>query len=201
MGEYADEAVERMIWSAVDDYDKYKARKFKQDIEREIMRSNSPMGSALQRANARPVNDDDLRAIAEQVKQRGKPAFFGGKKMKTLYRYNGVEGAVPHVGERLAIDGNRWIMKRLSDGQIDIVDPSVCEEVLPYTVDVVFIKDSAGPLSFFAVDGSVAVGDLLLLPGYSTYAEVVAVDTKSRKATKPLAGWVVANKKLPEVKS
>lgn len=133
------------------------------------------------------------RGLVEKPKPN---SFFGkGEKMKQYYKWT-MDGA-SYIGERLVIDGKVWVMKLL-DGAIMALNTHdvAIEKVMPYTVDVAFVNGNNGTYSFLSSAGEVAVGDLLCLKGYPNLAEVVAIDTKSAKATVALDGWVVSQSRV-----
>jgi hypothetical protein len=101
---------------------------------------------------------------------------------------------VVQYGFKLATNSAGLFVMELKDGSIVTVPKSAVEEVLPYTVDINFIgSGSSSPkYSYLSVEGQVEVGDIVIAEGYDSMMQVVAVDTKSRRATATLKGRKLA---------
>lgn len=110
-----------------------------------------------------------------------------------LYKLKGQE----EYGIKLATDSEgRIVLDMKATGNLVAFDPNVLEEVLPYSVDVSFRGLSGKTYSFQADPNSLAVGDLVIDPRYDDPLRIVAIDTKSRKATKKIQGYVYKGTKL-----
>lgn len=114
----------------------------------------------------------------------------GEEEMATLYEFT-VNGTKTY-GHKLAVNSKgEWVMEEKSGGGVFPVDKKKVEEVIPYTVDIHFANDydDTATYSYLATEGQFSVDDLLFLntPVTKTMAVVVAVNTKSKKATKNLS--------------
>lgn len=101
---------------------------------------------------------------------------------------------------RLSTDSRgRAVVEIKGSGEIRAVEPKSLEEVLPYTVGIKFLSDGNGGqvYNYFANEGEFEVGDLLINRERSL-AEVIKVNTKSRRANKRFKGWKVAATKIAE---
>lgn len=113
----------------------------------------------------------------------------------------------PAYGEYLTTDGKgRYIIELKGSGNVIVVDKRDAQKVMPFTVDVKF-KNSDGSwsdtnYSYTVPEGmnDLAVDDLILVDnatrGSMPYVKIVAVDTKSDKATKQLSGWRLSTTKF-----
>ena len=110
----------------------------------------------------------------------------------TLYKWM-VDGNVVY-GKRLAVDGGKLVIKRTDTGALDIMNVSDVVEVLPYTVAIKY-NQIGKTYHFHAVEGELAVGDLVLVEDAFTIVIVTAVNTNSRIATKALTGYVLTGAK------
>ena len=118
----------------------------------------------------------------------------GENDMKALYEWK--TGDVVFYGHKLAVNSaGQWVMET-KQGDIHTVDKKVVSEVMPYTVDCQYFGNGGHPYSFFAKQGDVEVGDVILHPTYDSPMVVVKLDTKSKSASKWLEGVVVQGKKL-----
>lgn len=108
-----------------------------------------------------------------------------GKDTMTLYQFT-VSGDTKY-GTYLATNSQgMYVMEEKGSGVIYTVDKTVVEEVMPYTIDVVFLGSGETVYGYLAEVGKYNVGDVFLVKtplGHSLVA-VVKVDTKSKKATK-----------------
>lgn len=103
----------------------------------------------------------------------------------TLYRLT--EGDTTTYVRRVGTDGSLAVVKDANTGSLRAVDPRLLEEVLPYSVGIKFLGNST-TYHYLANEGQFDVGNLLLADS-GTHAQVVAVNTKSRRATKRFEGW------------
>lgn len=96
-------------------------------------------------------------------------------------------------GIQLAINSaGKAVLEVKGTGEILTVDPSLLEEVIPYSVGVKFVgNDSHKVYHYWAKDGSVKEGDIVFMPRYNQFVHVIGVNTKSRAATKFLEGVVM----------
>lgn len=110
----------------------------------------------------------------------------GNTTMNKLYQT--IE-ETPRFGTYLAINSAGLIVLEMKGtGAVETFEKKDVEEVKPYTVRVRFFGSNNQGYEFFARKGDVQKGDLIAMKGYNEIAEVVAVDTKSSKATKNLVG-------------
>lgn len=116
-----------------------------------------------------------------------------GEKDMTNQLYEFEHEGNTHYGYHLATNSQGlWVMEVKSSGATVAVDKSIVKEVIPYTVDIVFFDSGVGESSrwsYTAKEGDWSVDDIIVIKPNSntTFARVVAVDTKSKKATKDLA--------------
>lgn len=111
----------------------------------------------------------------------------------TLYQTN---EATPRFGTKLAVNSaGKIVLEMKGSGNVEAFDKDAVSVVMPYTVDVTF-QGGGGNYAFRTLPGEVEVGDLLALHGYDNFATVVAIDTKSPKATKDLVGRRILTAKL-----
>jgi hypothetical protein len=87
-------------------------------------------------------------------------------------------------GHYLATNSSgKWVMEEKGTGKIHTVDKASVQEVLPHTIGVQFLDGGVGKTySYFAEKGQFNVNDLYVIN--NSLAVVVAVDTKSKQATK-----------------
>ena len=121
----------------------------------------------------------------EKMTQQNKLYTFK-KDKKTVY------------GKFLAEDADsKWVMKVEGTGEFVAMDPKDLEEVVPYTV---FLKHVNGAVSdgfhFKTTKGSVKVGDLLKVKGYSGIWEVSKLDTKELNYKDELKGKILQTKEI-----
>jgi hypothetical protein len=78
----------------------------------------------------------------------------------------------------------QWVMEEKGTGKIHTVDKKHVEEVLPYTIGIQFLNDGGigKTYNYFSDKDKYSVGQTFLLGG--SLVTVVAVDTKSKLATK-----------------
>lgn len=90
-------------------------------------------------------------------------------------------------GHKLAVNSKgEWVMEIKGSGEIMAVSKDQVEEVLPYTIDVQF-SNSSNTYAYLAEAGEFQTGFYIVEGQYGNgwqIAQVVKVDTKSRKATK-----------------
>lgn len=95
-------------------------------------------------------------------------------------------------GTGLAIDSDgKYVLKMQDNGNFEAFSESELKRVMPYTFDVEFLSGStnrANRYSYRGRDGSVQLGDLLILEDSANIARVVAVNTESEAATKTFKG-------------
>lgn len=89
------------------------------------------------------------------------------------------------------------ILEMKDTGQYEAFAYADIAKVMPHTIDVMF-NGKGTVYSYKAAAGSVAPGDLLLLKGDAGFniVEVVAVDTKSERATKQFVGYKLSVSRL-----
>lgn len=108
-----------------------------------------------------------------------------GKDTMTLYQFT-VNNDTKY-GTYLATNSQgMFVMEEKGSGVIYTVNKDVVEEVMPYTIDVVFLNSTDTVYGYLAETNKYKVGDVYLLKtllGHSLVT-VVKVDTKSKKATK-----------------
>jgi hypothetical protein len=111
--------------------------------------------------------------------------------MSKLYK---VLSAGETYGTFLTNDSSgRLILEMKGNNAVRAFLNSEVEEVLPYTVGIKFLTElhSLGggkTYSYLSKHGDVSVGDIVFADGYANPMVVVAVDTKSDKATVHLRG-------------
>lgn len=110
-------------------------------------------------------------------------------KMEKLYEVNGKNRYGIFMAEN---SRGEAILEMKDTGQYEAFAYSAISKVMPYTFDVMF-NGKGTVYSYKGIAGSVAVGDLLLVKGDAglSVVEVVAVDTKSEKATKNFVGYKI----------
>jgi hypothetical protein len=109
-----------------------------------------------------------------------------GKDTMTLYQFT--VNADTKYGTYLATNSQgMFVIEEKGSGVIYTVNKDVVEEVMPYTIDVVFLGSAGDTVyGYLAEANKYNVGEVYLLKaplGHSLVA-VVKVDTKSKKATK-----------------
>ena len=126
------------------------------------------------------------RMADRHMEQLEKQKQTGVTNMNKLYQ---TKEETPRFGTYLAINSAGLIVLEMKGtGAVEAFDKKEVEEVKPYTVRVRFTGSNQQGYEFFASKGDVEKGDLLYLKGYNDLAQVIAVDTKSSKATKNLVG-------------
>jgi uncharacterized protein YodC (DUF2158 family) len=94
-------------------------------------------------------------------------------------------------GTGLAVDSDgKFVLKMQDNGNFEAFSESDLKKVMPYTFAVKFVGTSQNNTTYHyrGTEGSVAVGDLLLLNTSMSIARVVAVNTESDSATKSFDG-------------
>jgi hypothetical protein len=105
--------------------------------------------------------------------------------MPKLYQ---TKEATPRFGIMLATNSaGLLVMEMKGTGEVLTFAKSEVEEVKPYTVRIKF-QDSQTEYEYLSRKGDVEKGDMVILNGNGHIAKVVAVDTKSDRATKDLVG-------------
>lgn len=108
-----------------------------------------------------------------------------GKNTMTLYQFT-VDSDTKY-GTYLATNSQgMFVMEEKGSGVIYTVNKDVVEEVMPYTIDVVFLNSTDTVYGYLAETNKYKVGDVYLLktPLGHSLVTVVKVDTKSKKAIK-----------------
>jgi hypothetical protein len=107
----------------------------------------------------------------------------------------------PRFGIGLAINSTgKYVLEMKGSGDLEAFDKREVEVVMPFTFSVKF-NGQGTEYSYLGKEGSVSVGDLLLKTDDTkgiTIAKVVAVDTKSEKATKYFEGVKLATTPLDQ---
>jgi len=94
----------------------------------------------------------------------------------------------PRFGVLLATNSaGKLVLEMKGTGEVLAFDKNEIEEVKPYTVSIKF-QDSSTEYHYLSRKGDVEKGDLILVDGNGHMAKVIAVDTKSDRATKELKG-------------
>lgn len=109
---------------------------------------------------------------------------------KKLYEIK--QGDTVAYGHKLAVNSSGlWVMEVKGTGAIITADKNDIEEVLPHTIGIRFESDKT-IYHYFAEKDKFKVGDWFVLESYGGRAivNVVAVDTKSKGATKDFAPLV-----------
>lgn len=102
-------------------------------------------------------------------------------------------------GHKLATNSaGKIVFEVKGTGALLTVDKADLIEVMPYTVEVYYLGDNSHGYSFFAKEGEVKEGDLVVCRGYSNLMIVTKVNTRSRAATKWLKGSVLSVAKVLE---
>lgn len=111
----------------------------------------------------------------------------GNTTMSKLYQ---TKEATPRFGILLATNSaGLLVLEMKGSNEVLTFAKSEVEEVKPYTVRVKFIEgEDAREYEFLSRKGDVEVGDLLMVKGYTNMVKVLAVDTKSDRATVDLVG-------------
>jgi uncharacterized protein YodC (DUF2158 family) len=95
-------------------------------------------------------------------------------------------------GTGLAIDSDgKYVLKMQDNGNFEAFAENELKRVMPYTFDVEFLSGStnrANRYSYRGKEGSVQLGDLLILEDSGNLARVVEVNTESETATKTFKG-------------
>lgn len=119
-----------------------------------------------------------------------KNCFTVKEKTMQLYQITGTE----EYGTKCGQDSQgRILIEIKGSGQIKAVTPDRLEEVLPYTVSLRWLRGGAYSTRIAKPD-QVKVGDLIADNG--NLAQVTAIDTKDRDATKHLSGVRVVTEEL-----
>ena len=90
---------------------------------------------------------------------------------------------------------NKYVLEMKDTKGYEAFGKDEVDEVIPYTFDVKFEDYDETAYSFWGTEGAVEVGDLLVRDN-RTFCVVVAVDTKSRKATMSFDGRKLLSEKL-----
>lgn len=125
------------------------------------------------------------RDVKDFVMYEEKIKSTQGKDTMTLYQFT--VNADTKYGTYLATNSQGMsVMEEKGSGVIYTVHKDVVEEVMPYTIDVVFLNSTDTVYGYLAETNKYKVGDVYLLktPLGHSLVTVVKVDTKSKKATK-----------------
>lgn len=96
--------------------------------------------------------------------------------------------ATPRFGTLLATNSaGLYVMEMKGTGEVLTFAKTEVEEVKPYTVRIRF-SNSNSEYDYLSRKGDVDKGDVIIVSGSVDFAQVVAVDTKSDRATKDLVG-------------
>lgn len=115
----------------------------------------------------------------EEAENLGENTMKSGKLFKVL------EGE--KYGTFLTFDSQgRYVLEMKNNEGIKAFTKAEVEEVRPYTVAVSFINSTNSQYHYWAKEGELEVGDLVILDG--SIVEVRQIDTKSDRADKYLAG-------------
>lgn len=139
------------------------------------------------------------RKPQEFIKVNGSNEQKGATSMKgKLFQ---TKESNPRFGIGLAINSTgKYVLEMKGTGDLEAFDKRDIEVVMPFTYSVQF-NGQGTEYSYLGKEGSVSVGDLLLKTDGSkgiTIAKVVAVDTKSEKATKYFDGVKLATTPLDQ---
>jgi hypothetical protein len=94
----------------------------------------------------------------------------------------------PRFGVLLATNSmGKLVLEMKGTGIVETFEKAEVEEVKPYTVCIKF-QDSGTEYQYLSRKGDVEKGDMILVDGNGHTAKVIAVDTKSDRATKELKG-------------
>lgn len=111
--------------------------------------------------------------------------YEGEEDMTKLYEVTAGFGKT--YATKLAVDSEgNWVMEPKGGGTVFSANPKDIEEVLPYTISVVF-KDGGQVYSYLAEKGKYEEGAFYMMNNRDnnfTIVQVTKVDTKSRTATK-----------------
>lgn len=147
--------------------------------------------------DARIVSHNIIPYVGEQDETTATRNSASTEENDMLFEIKSDDGSARY-GNKLAENSKgQWVMEEKGTGAILTVDKSRVSEVLPYSVRVRFVAEVRDrTYDYLAKEGQVNVGDLVFIKGTSGYAEVEAVDVKSRNATTELEGWVVSRIKI-----
>lgn len=138
------------------------------------------------------------RHMSEFVKIDGNNEQKGNTMKGKLFQ---TKEQTPRFGIGLAINSTgKYVLEMKGSGDLEAFDKRDIDVVMPFTFSVKF-NGQGTEYSYLGKEGSVAVGDLLLKTDDTkgiTIAKVVAVDTKSEKATKYFEGVKLATTPLDQ---
>jgi hypothetical protein len=135
---------------------------------------------------------DSFVPVGELFGSDGKPIEKKESEMateKTLYEITRM-GDLKSYGYKLAVNSaGQWVMEIKGSGDVVAVDKATVSEVIPYTVGIKFAQQGQ-TYNYFNEAKDLVEGDALVMDGYGSgdyqVALVVAVDTKSKEATKEI---------------
>ena len=137
------------------------------------------------------LTDNDKRTLERQYHEKtGNMPWQDQNKAKdtTMTKLYQTKEATPRFGIMLATNSaGLLVMEMKGTGEVLTFAKSEVEEVKPYTVRIKF-QDSSTEYEYLSRKGDVEKGDMVILNGNGHIAKVIAVDTKSDKATKDLVG-------------
>lgn len=97
---------------------------------------------------------------------------------------------------KLAVNSSGlWVMEEKGTGRVFTADPSIIEEVMPYTIEVMFSGTFDKKYSYFAPKGAFEKGQAFLMKNASLCV-VTGVDTKSTSATKDFDPMIMLESKV-----
>ena len=111
-------------------------------------------------------------------------------EMPTLYSWPQSDTEKAY-GHKLAVNSEgHWVMEtRASNPEVCLVDPTLVEKVMPYTVTLSHLKAETGVKKYYiSFEGQVSVGDLILLKT-GIIMHVDEVDSKIEAAERKLEGF------------
>lgn len=133
------------------------------------------------------MTDPHIEQLERQCPPSDHPSITteGNIIMAKLYQ---TKEETPRFGTLLATNSaGLYVMEMKGTGEVLTFAKADVEEVKPYTVRIKF-QDSTTEYDYLSRKGDVEKGDMVIVDGSGSFAKVVAVDTKSDRATKELVG-------------
>jgi hypothetical protein len=103
--------------------------------------------------------------------------------MTKLYEVKESDTAVAFATKLAVNSSGLWVMEEKGTGRVFTADPSIVEEVMPYTIDVMYTGTPDKKYSYFAPKGAFEKGQVFLMKNASM-CMITGVDTKSTSGTK-----------------